>query len=59
MSLGRDIRLLRVKKWFANEIWYYFILESFQTIQVYQNGDDAFDAITFDQQRDQIIVGAK
>ncbi|CAF1267399.1 unnamed protein product [Adineta steineri] len=33
--------------------------ESLYNIEVYQNGDDAFDAIVIDQQRNQIIIGAK
>jgi hypothetical protein len=35
------------------------ILESLENIQVYDNGDEAFDAITIDQQNNQIIIGAK
>jgi hypothetical protein len=35
------------------------MLESLQTMKVYQNGDDGFDAIVIDQQREQIIIGAK
>lgn len=34
-------------------------LESLKSIQIYENGDEAFDALVIDQDRHQIIVGAK
>jgi hypothetical protein len=37
----------------------YFILESLENTKIYQNGDEAFDAITIDLQKDEIIIGAK
>jgi hypothetical protein len=36
-----------------------FALETLRDGQVYQEGDENFDAIAIDQQRDQIIIGAK
>jgi hypothetical protein len=30
-----------------------------RNVQIYQESDDSFDAITIDPQRDQIIIGAK
>ncbi|CAF3351512.1 unnamed protein product [Rotaria sp. Silwood1] len=33
--------------------------EMLRNIQIYQENDDSFDAITIDRQRDQIIIGAK
>ncbi|CAF1259554.1 unnamed protein product [Rotaria magnacalcarata] len=33
--------------------------ETLRNVQIYQENDDSFDAITIDPQRDQIIIGAK
>ncbi|UJR23891.1 hypothetical protein I4U23_026863 [Adineta vaga] len=33
--------------------------ESLQNLAIYQNGDEAFDAIVIDEQRNQIIIGVK
>lgn len=37
----------------------FFFLELLRNVQIYQENDDSFDAITIDPQRDQIIIGAK
>ena len=37
----------------------FFVLEMLRNVQIYQESDDSFDAITIDPQRDQIIIGAK
>ena len=35
------------------------IVESLENLQIYENEDEAFDAIVIDERNDQMIIGAK
>lgn len=39
--------------------WNCVYLETFDNVEIYENDDEAFDAMAVDQERNQIIIGAK
>ncbi len=49
----------RKKKRLYVHLIFLFFLEMLRNVQIYQESDNTFDAITIDPQRDQIIIGAK
>ena len=57
-----DFRFLSYNGMFKNKIDlinFFCLVESVKNIQIYENGDEAFDAIVIDQEKNQIIIGAK